>query len=132
MSSYDVSTSGHEWASLNERSGLGGDYSLRDLFEALSVVFVVVVVFLFRQFLPHSTRMLSAPHLSAQFMHANSRFLKLPFPRVPAQSRGGAIANFGGKLVFNAASLFEDNYASSSGDGGAGAGIYTEDGGDIT
>ncbi|CAM9393056.1 unnamed protein product [Sphacelaria rigidula] len=48
------------------------------------------------------------------------------------ESRGAAIASFGGVLAINAGSLFEDNYASSSGDGGSGAGIYAESGAHLT
>ena len=48
------------------------------------------------------------------------------------QSLGGAVANIGGDLTCNAGSMFFDGFAENSGDGGAGGGIYNEDGGVIT
>lgn len=68
----------------------------------------------------------------ARFVHADLFSIQTTIPRLPVQLRGAAIANFGGKVVFNAETQFDDNYASSSGDGGMGAGIYNEDGGDVT
>lgn len=49
-----------------------------------------------------------------------------------AQIFGGAIANFGGDLTFNAGVLFKENFAESSGEGGVGGGLYAEDGGVVT
>lgn len=60
-----------------------------------------------------------------------------PRPRTPAvglwiQFDGGAIANYGGDIEFNAGVLFEENSADSSGDGGIGGGIYHTRGGVVT
>ena len=48
------------------------------------------------------------------------------------QLRGGAITNNGGVITFNDGSVFDDNFASSTGDGGNGGAIYNYDGGNIT
>jgi len=50
----------------------------------------------------------------------------------PWQLRGGGLANFGGIVNFNGGSLFNDNVASGSGDGGLGGGLYNTDGGIVT
>lgn len=48
------------------------------------------------------------------------------------QMTGGAIANVGGVMDFNAGSLFESNVANGSGDGGQGGAIFNGAGGVIT
>lgn len=48
------------------------------------------------------------------------------------QLLGGGICNQGGIVNFEAGSLFEDNSANGSGDGGAGGAIFNGDGGVIT
>lgn len=48
------------------------------------------------------------------------------------QQEGGAIGNYGGDVTFNSGSLFDDNVASSTGDGGRGGAIYNYDGGVVT
>eukprot|EP00904_Undaria_pinnatifida_P003569 jgi/Undpi1/13212/HiC_scaffold_8.g02874.m1 len=45
---------------------------------------------------------------------------------------GGAVANARGYMAFKAGSLFDRNYASSTGDGGLGGAIYNHDGGYIS
>lgn len=47
------------------------------------------------------------------------------------EARGAAIAGFGGVVVLNSGSLFQENIADSSGEGGAGT-VYCEDGCDVT
>lgn len=49
-----------------------------------------------------------------------------------SKSRGAAIFNDGGVMDFNGGSLFDNNFADGSGDGGSGGGIYNTDGGVIT
>lgn len=53
------------------------------------------------------------------------------FNGVDAQSTGGAIHNVG-ELNLLGGSLFLSNYASSSGDGGLGGGIFNSDDGAVT
>ncbi|CAN0052742.1 unnamed protein product, partial [Laminaria digitata] len=48
------------------------------------------------------------------------------------ENSGGTVYNFGGDFTCNAGSLFFDNFASSTGDGGYGGGICNEDGGVVT
>lgn len=45
---------------------------------------------------------------------------------------GGGVYNIGGVMDFNGGSLFEDNIATGSGDGGEGGAIYNTDGGVVT
>lgn len=47
------------------------------------------------------------------------------------QTTGGAIANNGGDMFFYGGSLFYDNFAENSGDGGYGGAIYNAFGGNI-
>ena len=46
--------------------------------------------------------------------------------------QGGAIHNDGGVMDFTAGSLFENNFAGGSGDGGQGGAIFNANGGVIT
>lgn len=47
------------------------------------------------------------------------------------QTTGGAIANIGGDMFFYGGSLFYDNFAENSGDGGYGGAIYNSFGANI-
>ena len=47
------------------------------------------------------------------------------------QTTGGAIDNIGGDMFFYGGSLFYDNFAENSGDGGYGGGIYNSFGANI-
>jgi len=56
-----------------------------------------------------------------------------PFsPTHQQQMRGGAVDNQGGSVVFKAGSLFDDNHAFGSGDGGYGGAVHNSLGGVIT
>lgn len=48
--------------------------------------------------------------------------LMVPLPI--RQTFGGAIANIGGFMSFSGGSLFDDNFAENSGDGGVGGAIF--------
>lgn len=48
------------------------------------------------------------------------------------QLRGGGLMNDGGVVNINAGSLFEQNFATASGDGGYGGAIHNRNGGVVT
>jgi len=52
--------------------------------------------------------------------------------RCDQQLEGGAIWNGGGFIDFTLGSLFDENSADGSGDGGAGGAIYNNQGGYVT